>query len=249
MPDKKEVQKQFYDKYFDKECAWDGHAFSESTRYFTDRFIEDILKAGSENILEIGCGNGLLTYFLLKKGVKITAIDISRKAIENMRKQFRSEITQGRLRLECGDLIEFLENSNETFDAIIGSGIIHHIEKSDWNRLFALSHKRLKPKGIFTCGPEPNAGGLYSICWRFAKYFYKIFGMDYDWEVEKGTLNMVPGTLKSFLKRAGFHNPEIAPFQAIPHFRIKILEYIDKKLIKYAKGRISFYITIRGKKQ
>ena len=50
--------------------------------------------------------------------------------------------------------------------------------------------------------------------------------MEYDWEVEKGTLDMTPKDLKFALKKAGFQNPEVAPFQVIPHFHSKIFHKI-----------------------
>lgn len=248
MRENKEIQKIFYDKHFGKERAWNSSDFSGSTKYFTNRFLDSVLNSGSKKILEIGCGNGFFTSFLLKRSANITAVDISSRAIENMRGQFSSEVSRGKLKLECKDLIEFLENSDETFDAILGSGVIHHIEKENWDKLFSLSFDKLKPGGIFACGPEPNAGGLYKLCWRWAKFFYKLFGMDYNWEVEKGTLDMISSDLKSALRKAGFQAPEILPFQCIPHFHIKMLEYIDKKLIKHFRGRISLYIIVRGKK-
>jgi hypothetical protein len=66
--------------------------------------------------------------------------------------------------------------------------------------------------------------------------------------VEKGTIDMIPKNLKSALGKTGFQSPEILPFQFIPHFHIKTLEYIDKKLTKRVKGRISLYIIVRGKR-
>lgn len=244
----KAVQKDHYDKVFGKKHAWSEPNFSGDTGYFVERFLDTIVDPGAKKILEIGCGNGFLTFFLLKKSSQITAVDISEKAVENMRHQFSGEIHEGSLKLKCADAIDFLENSDDNFDVIVGSGIVHHIEKDDWEKLFSLSFKRLKPGGIFACGPEPNAGGLYGFCWRFAKFFYRIFRMDYDWEVEKGTLDMISKDLKFALRKAGFQSPEVAPFQVVPHFHSKILAYIDKKMIKYASGRLSLYVIIKGKK-
>jgi 2-polyprenyl-3-methyl-5-hydroxy-6-metoxy-1,4-benzoquinol methylase len=248
MKNSKQLQKIFYDKAFETETVWSESNISDSTRYFIQRFINCAIQPGSKKVLEIGCGNGLLTFFLLKKQLQITSIDISEKAVENMHKQFSGEIHQGRLKLKCADILEFLEGADEKYDVIIGSGIIHHIEKKEWKNLFQLAHKSLAPDGVFACGPEPNAGGLYTLAWPFAKFFYRLFGMDYRWEVEKGTFAMVPKNLKSALRKSGFQNTQILPFQIIPHFHIKLLEYIDRKLIRYAKGKLSFYIVVRGEK-
>jgi len=248
MSDNKIVQKIFYDKAFETEAVWNESSLSDSTKYFIERFIDRALRPGSKKVLEIGCGNGFLTHYLLKRPIQLTAIDISEKAIENMRRQFSSEIHQGKLKLGCTDIIKFLEHADEKYDAIVGSGIIHHIEKKEWDNFFRLAHQRLAPSGIFACGPEPNAGGLYSLAWPFAGFFYRLFGMDYNWEVEKGTLDMIPKDLKLALEKAGFQNPEILPFQLLPHFHIKMLEYIDRKLIKHVSGNMSFYIIVKGKK-
>lgn len=248
METNKIIQKRFYDKHFGSKFARGSADFSESTAYFTNRFLDSVLKPGSKKILEIGCGNGMLTSFLLQRKAEITAVDISEKAIENMQYQFSGEIQQGKFKLKCADILDFLESADEKYDVIIGSGIVHHIEKGDWGKLFALSFERLKSGGIFACGPEPNAGGLYRFCWRFAKFFYRIFGMEYDREVEKGTLGMIPKDLKFALKKAGFQSPEVAPFQAIPHFHLKFLAQIDKKMIRYISGRLSLYTIIKGKK-
>ena len=57
---------------------------------------------------------------------------------------------------------------------------------------------------------------------------------------------MKPKKLKIFLKKAGFEKAEILPFQAIPHFHLNFLTYIDKKIIENIKGRFSMYIIVKG---
>lgn len=244
----KKIQKKFYDTMFSEEFVWKDSNYSECTRYFTNRFIDETIWPECKKILEIGCGNGLFTFFLLKKKIDITAIDISEKAISSLENQFKKEITSGQLKVECRDIVEYLKNTNEKFDMIIGSGIIHHLEKNNWDKFFNLAYEKLNRGGIVAFAPEPNAGGLYRFIWRFAKFFYKLFGMDYDWEVEKGTINMKPWLLKYQLKKCGFKNPEILPFQIIPHFQIKTLENLDKKLIDYIDGKFSMYIILKGSK-
>ncbi len=248
MTDNKIVQKKYYNEKFEAASPWKSQAISANTKYLNERFINLVVGKNVQEVLEIGCGNGLLTFFLLKKPLRITAIDIAEKAIECMEKQFAEAVSQGKLRLQCADIIEFMEQANEKYDAIIGSGIIHHVEKKNWNSLFRAAYKSLKPGGIFACGPEPNAGGLYRLAWPCARLFYRFWGMDYDEKVEKGTREMIPKNLKLELKKAGWQNPEILPFQVIPHFNLRLLEYLDRKLSKHLGGAKSFYIIVRGKK-
>ena len=46
------------------------------------RFVKKRIKKNSE-LIDIGCGNGRDSFFLSKIGLKVTAIDISKKAIKN----------------------------------------------------------------------------------------------------------------------------------------------------------------------
>jgi len=243
------IQRDFYNKAFKTMHIWKDCDFPESSAYLHDRFLDMVFENKPKNILEIGCGDGLFTFFLLKRPAKITAVDVSDKAIESMRRQFHKEITNGKLKLAASDLISFLEKTDEKFDLIIGSGIIHHIEKEDWDKLYKLAYQKLNPGGIFSCAPEPNAGGLYKICWRFARYAYKLFGIEYDWEVEKGTLNMISNRLKNALGIAGFSKIEILPFQSIPYFHSKILAHFDRLILDKINGKFAMYIILKGERK
>jgi SAM-dependent methyltransferase len=248
MDSNQKIQKEFYNKAFSASQPLKDSSPFVGNNFFVERFVRLTIAPGAKKVLEIGCGDGFLTSFLLEKPLQITAVDISEEAIKSIRGKFAKEISCRKLKIVCADVVKFLENTDEKYDAIVGSGIIHHIEKKEWGKLFSLAYAKLNTGGIFSCGPEPNAGGLFSLAWRSAGFFYKLFDMDYDWEVEKGTLDMKPRKLKDAMKQAGFTDLEIASFQLIPHFHIKILEYIDKKLISYIPGKFSLYIIVKGRK-
>ena len=51
------------------------------------RFVNKKIKNKESTILDIGCGNGRDSFFFNQKGYKVTAIDISRKAIQKNKKE------------------------------------------------------------------------------------------------------------------------------------------------------------------
>jgi ubiquinone/menaquinone biosynthesis C-methylase UbiE len=108
--------------------------------------LTDSLTIGMK-VLEIGCGTGLFTREILKKPVQLTAIDISPELVEIARKS-------------CLDSnVEFIVDNayqmsfdNHSFDAVIGSSVLHHLEV---DRALEEIYRVLKPGGhmVFT---EPN---------------------------------------------------------------------------------------------
>lgn len=87
-------------------------------------FIGDVR---DKMILDIGCGNGIFSVYLAKRGGKVTAIDSSSIAIENTIKlaQFNGvETLVQTCKLDAFDLLSL----NKKFDIIIGKFILHHLE-------------------------------------------------------------------------------------------------------------------------
>ncbi len=57
-------------------------------------------------ILEVGCGTGMLTKFLLEKAKKVYGIEIDRRFVNFLKKRFREEIAEGRFILIEGDALK-----------------------------------------------------------------------------------------------------------------------------------------------
>lgn len=92
-------------------------------------------------ILDVGCGNGLISHQLGALGYKIHGIDISRKAIERAK-------SLNKLNNVCFFLksAEELEESGTLYDAIVCSEVLEHLENpiSLLNKL----HSLLKKDGV-----------------------------------------------------------------------------------------------------
>lgn len=99
-------------------------------------------------ILDAGCGIGLLSFEMMKKGVDITGIDISKDKIVAANRILNSLDTKN-IRFLEGDITS-LDFKDESFDRIICSDVLEHV-KNDIGALKELS-RVLKKEGeaVFT---------------------------------------------------------------------------------------------------
>lgn len=103
------------------------------------------LKPGMK-VLEVGCGTGLFTEMMARSGAHILAVDISPELIEEARKRsLPADQVEWRA-------IAFEECADTSFDAIVGSSVLHHLEMTPaLKRMYQL----LKPGGRLAFA-EPN---------------------------------------------------------------------------------------------
>lgn len=100
-------------------------------------FINNIKKG--DKVLDLGCGNGALTYDLGEKASSVVGIDLNEKNIQTARREYGRE----NIKYIIGDITR--DFSNQRFDVIILSNVLEHIK----NRLaFLESIRPLAPKII-----------------------------------------------------------------------------------------------------
>ena len=95
------------------------HPKHRLTRYH-QFFINNVFP--SDVILDIGCGNGALSYDVAKKAKKVVGIDISKQSVEIAEKKYSAPNIEYRV----GDVTKDLPN--QRFDVIILSNVLEHIE-------------------------------------------------------------------------------------------------------------------------
>jgi len=93
------------------------------------------------NILDVGCGGGILCEPLSKLGGNITGIDASPNAIKIAKKH--SKIMNLKINYECGSIEKF-KPKQKIFDLIIASEVIEHVanRKVFLDSIFKLSTKQ-----------------------------------------------------------------------------------------------------------
>jgi tRNA (cmo5U34)-methyltransferase len=103
-------------------------------------------KKPKPKILDIGAGTGLLTKFLFEKYPEgeFTLIDMSEKMLKVAKSRF-----------ESFDNFEYIiadyttHDFNDSFDLIVSSLSIHHLEDDDKEKLYKKIYNSLNPEGIF----------------------------------------------------------------------------------------------------
>jgi ubiquinone/menaquinone biosynthesis C-methylase UbiE len=130
MSDLKEIQT-YWNKYTnDIEVAENEigskEFFTELKRYRYEKYpyLTKIFNSGdykNKKILEVGCGIGLDSYQLAKRGGKVTSIDLTPNAIKLAKQNFSVNGLKCNLMLNSAENLGF---SDETFDIVYSIGVI-----------------------------------------------------------------------------------------------------------------------------
>lgn len=106
--------------------------------------IEELELKDGDRVLDLGCGNGFYLHLLTNLGLnlKITGVDNDKNALEAA----EANIIGKRVKLVLADVVN-LRFKDSTFDKIILSEVIEHLEKEE--PALKEIYRVLKPDGIF----------------------------------------------------------------------------------------------------
>lgn len=151
----------------------------------------------TDHVLEIGCGTGYFTKEIVKTGARVTAIDISPELL-NIAIQ---EIVETNVSFALENAYDLTFNDN-TFDSIVGSSVLHHLEI---NKAISEMFRVLKPGGwiFFT---EPNMMNPQIALQKNIPALKRKLGDSPD------ETAFFRWTLKSLMRKTGFTDVKIKPF-------------------------------------
>src|ERR1700691_4763069 len=133
--------------------TWDPATYARNARFVSDLgspVVELLAAKPGERILDLGCGDGILTKKLADMGCEVVAVDSSVPQIEAARKLGLNA------HAISGEDLPF----NEEFDAVFSNAVLHWIKRADV--MLAGVYRSLKPGGRFVaeCGGH---GCVYTI--------------------------------------------------------------------------------------
>ena len=144
------VADKYQERYTDIEGYFDTY----------DKFCQ-LIKNDSASILEIGCGPGNTTRYLLnqRSGFRILGIDIA----HNMVAQARKNVPEAKfLMMDCRD-IEYIK---QEFDAVVCGFCIPYLDKMDVATLIVKLREKLNQNGVLylsTIEGEDENNGIQTI--------------------------------------------------------------------------------------
>jgi SAM-dependent methyltransferase len=105
-------------------------------------YVRDYVRpVPGEKVFDIGCGPGDILDYLPE--TDYTGFDVSPEYIASARKRFGN-----RGRFLCEDVgTASIEREQGTFDLVLATGVVHHLDDEQALKLFDLARRALRPRG------------------------------------------------------------------------------------------------------
>lgn len=186
------MKKEEVKKFFEQTNIYFNYDYNIKIR--TETVAEFIGDKRYNNVLDMPCGNGLISLKNSKQFNTLALVDFSENMIA-LAKQIAGQEKVTQVSFYCGDIFE-TNFKDEEFDLIISLGILAHVDDID-KFLNFIQHKVKKGGTIII--QNTNSNHFYSKLIRLYLGVRKLLGKD------KYTLNKVPASqVENSFKKAGF---------------------------------------------
>ena len=143
------------DHFVEKSKTWDAGAVQvQGAKIIADAIHKDIKLSNSMDIIDFGVGTGLLGFEIAKSVNKVYGVDTSASMIEKLKEKNTPELT---IDTYCQDIVK--EPLDETFDGIISSMTLHHVE--DLKAFFETIYKNINTNGFIAIADLETEDGTF----------------------------------------------------------------------------------------
>lgn len=205
------------------------YSITRGSQKYVERWLLKRISTNCNKSLDYCCGEGEISIFLAKNGANVIGIDISDVSIKNA---IGNAIAQG-LKDKPTFLVmdaERLEFNDNTFDVIICSGVLHHL---DIQKAYLELLRVLKPRGEIIC-IEPLAYNPV-----FQLYRKMMPHLRTKWEMEHILTNKEIKLARKYFNKVETNFFHLTALAAVPfrnfsefHFILGLFEKVDNILLK-----------------
>lgn len=235
----------FFDKYVQKKKNLNLLQMSKAGRIEFEKFFGFLNLPKGSNLIELGSGYGRFVLELLRRGYRVTAVDISRESLDVLSDQAKRNKINTNLKLIESNFSK--PEFNEVYDGGYCISTFHLLAGTEEKRIEIFSNfvKSVKKGGtVVIIEPNPLNPFYYPFYW---------FSDQVSWEIEKTFMKSSEANLRRILKEIGLVDVEVSYMGFLPNRFINKIE-----CIKYLNGfvnsfpllnKFSSFIYIKGKRK
>jgi len=179
-PMPKDFVAELFDIYAD---SFDKHLM-ETLKYEAPKNLLELLNLSIEDkfdILDIGCGTGIMGKLLKPYSSRIVGVDLSKEMLA------RAELTGAYDQLMAEDILEFLNKCNDQFDLIVSSDVFIYI--GELSNIFMGISRVIKSGGHFCFSVEKNESAPFALSpktlrYRHSRYYIEQLASMYGFKIE-----------------------------------------------------------------
>ena len=203
-----------------------------------DKIKKIVFHCEDDTFLDAGCGNGVNTIRLVKRGFKVVATDFSEEALKLCRQNVSKYKYDGKVDIKTEDLLS-LKFKNDNFDAVLCWGVLMHIYEVE--RALNNLCRVIKPGGYLIICEVSQYAPESLIAWIIKKIapqkndeiVKSKFGVDYWSDTQAGRMLVRKSNIPSYIKyldTKGFRKVEHIPGQ-FTQLYTRINNSIIKKIV------------------
>ena len=118
-----------------------------------------------KSVLDIGCQYGLFSFYLLEKGARVTAVDISERWVEKCSEEAAAKHPDKDVRFLVADAQD-LPFEDGSFDVVVCTEVIEHVDFP--GKVIGEIYRVLAPNGVLVLG-TPNTSSYYVLLYKILK--------------------------------------------------------------------------------
>ncbi|MEI8103979.1 MAG: class I SAM-dependent methyltransferase [Candidatus Moraniibacteriota bacterium] len=138
------IIRRFDEAYRRNEAYWVREEIPENVKTFAKNVERKFPKG---KLLDLGCGNGWLSFYFAQQGFVVSGIDSSKEAVR-LARTAQKQLSEKRVIFTVGDVLE-LPYKEKSFDIIFDKGLFHHLPQLEWGQYKRGLLKVLKQGGLF----------------------------------------------------------------------------------------------------